>query len=41
MFIEDLFSNDKLWPCLAPIFFCKMNTIAFSFIFDKYYLIMN
>ena len=28
-------------PCLVLFFFCKMDTVAFSFVFDKYYLIMD
>jgi len=30
-----------LRPCLVPNFFGKINIVAFSFVFDKYYLIMD
>ena len=31
----------KLRPCLVPIFFWKIDTVALSFVFDKYCPIMH
>jgi len=33
--------QSHLWPCLVQKFFYKMNIVALSFVFDKYYLIID
>jgi len=32
---------DLIWALFSSIFFYKIDTVAFSFVFDKYYPIMD
>jgi hypothetical protein len=31
----------RIRPCLVAFFFCKIDIVVFSFVFDKYCLIMS